>query len=36
MTYGFALFPGQGAQHEGMGKEVYEGSKAAREVFECE
>lgn len=35
MTYGFALFPGQGAQHEGMGKEVYEGSKAAREVFEC-
>ncbi len=35
MTYGFALFPGQGAQHEGMGKEVYEGSTAAREVFEC-
>ena len=35
MTYGFALFPGQGAQHEGMGKEIYEGSKAAREVFEC-
>ena len=35
MTYGFALFPGQGAQHEGMGKEIYEGSKAAREAFEC-
>lgn len=28
------LFPGQGAQHVGMGKDVLEGSKAARAVFE--
>ncbi len=35
MTYGFALFPGQGAQHPGMGKEVYEASAAARAVFDC-
>lgn len=35
MTYGFALFPGQGAQHPGMGKEVFDGSAKAREVFEC-
>lgn len=35
MTYGFALFPGQGAQHPGMGQSLYEGSEAAREVFTC-
>lgn len=35
MTYGFALFPGQGAQHPGMGQSLYEGSAAAREVFAC-
>ena len=33
MTYGFALFPGQGAQHPGMGQSLYEGSAAARVVF---
>jgi [acyl-carrier-protein] S-malonyltransferase len=27
------VFPGQGAQRVGMGKDVYSGSKAAREVF---
>lgn len=35
MTYGFALFPGQGAQHPGMGQSLFEGSAAAREVFAC-
>ena len=35
MTYGFALFPGQGAQHSGMGQSLFEGSAAAREVFAC-
>lgn len=28
------LFPGQGAQHIGMGKDFYETSKAVRELFE--
>lgn len=30
-----AFFPGQGAQHPGMGQSVYEGSAAARQVFDC-
>ena len=34
MEYGFAFFPGQGAQAPGMGKDLYENSKAARLVFE--
>lgn len=34
MTYGFALFPGQGAQAPGMGKSLFDGSAAARAVFE--
>lgn len=29
-----AIFPGQGSQTPGMGKEVYEASSASREVFE--
>ena len=28
------VFPGQGAQRVGMGKDVYEGSQAAKEVFQ--
>ena len=34
MEYGFAFFPGQGAQAPGMGKELYENSQAAKLVFE--
>lgn len=34
MEYGFAFFPGQGAQAPGMGKDLYENSKAAGLVFE--
>ncbi|HIV68030.1 MAG TPA: ACP S-malonyltransferase [Candidatus Butyricicoccus stercorigallinarum] len=30
-----AFFPGQGAQHPGMGQSLYENSAAAREVFDC-
>lgn len=29
------LFPGQGAQHAGMGLKLYEHSRAARAVFDC-
>ena len=28
------IFPGQGAQFTGMGKDVYEASATARELFE--
>lgn len=34
MEYGFAFFPGQGAQAPGMGKDLYDNSQAARLVFE--
>nr|WP_297175684.1 ACP S-malonyltransferase [uncultured Agathobaculum sp.] len=34
MEYGFAFFPGQGAQAPGMGKDLYDNSQAARQVFE--
>ena len=34
MEYGFAFFPGQGAQAPGMGRDLYENSQAARLVFE--
>ena len=34
MNYGFAFFPGQGAQAPGMGKDLYENSQAAKLVFE--
>lgn len=30
-----AFFPGQGAQHPGMGQSVYENSLAAKQVFTC-
>lgn len=34
MEYGFAFFPGQGAQSPGMGKDLFENSRAAQLVFE--
>lgn len=34
MEYGFAFFPGQGAQSPGMGKDLYDNSAAAKAVFE--
>lgn len=34
MNYGFAFFPGQGAQAPGMGRTLYEGCEAAQRVFE--
>lgn len=34
MTYGFALFPGQGAQTPGMGESLFDKSQAARAVFD--
>lgn len=34
MEYGFAFFPGQGAQAPGMGRDLYENSMAAKLVFE--
>lgn len=34
MEYGFAFFPGQGAQAPGMGKDLYDKNEAARTVFE--
>ena len=30
-----AFFPGQGAQHPGMGQSLYDNSAAAREIFDC-
>ena len=34
MKYGFAFFPGQGAQAPGMGRDLFDNSAAARQVFE--
>lgn len=34
MEYGFAFFPGQGAQAPGMGRDLFDNSTAARQVFE--
>lgn len=34
MEYGFAFFPGQGAQHPGMGQDLYENNRAARDIFD--
>ncbi len=34
MEYGFAFFPGQGAQAPGMGKDLFENSDAAKKTFE--
>lgn len=34
MNYGFAFFPGQGAQAPGMGKDLFENSTAAKRIFE--
>lgn len=33
VNYGFAFFPGQGAQAPGMGKDLYENSQAAKLVL---
>ena len=33
MTKTFALFPGQGSQHVGMGKDLFDNFKIAKEVF---
>ncbi len=30
-----AFFPGQGAQHPGMGQSLYDNSTAARKIFDC-
>ncbi len=35
MASAFAFFPGQGAQTPGMGKSLFDGSTAAKRVFEC-
>lgn len=35
MNYGLAMFPGQGAQHPGMGVELAEQSAAAKRVFDA-
>ncbi|MCB6366927.1 ACP S-malonyltransferase [Intestinibacillus massiliensis] len=35
MTFGFAFFPGQGAQAPGMGKTLYEQCAASKQVFDC-
>lgn len=34
MEYGFAFFPGQGAQHPQMGQALYESSPTARGIFD--
>ena len=34
MEYGFAFFPGQGAQHTQMGQALYESSAVAKEIFD--
>lgn len=34
MEYGFAFFPGQGAQHTGMGQALYAQNAAAKAVFD--
>lgn len=35
MRFALALFPGQGAQHPGMGADLAEGSAAARKIFDA-
>lgn len=35
MNYGLAMFPGQGAQHPGMGVDLAERSDAARRIFDA-
>ena len=34
MEYGFAFFPGQGAQHPQMGQALYQSSTVAKEIFD--